>query len=423
MSDSGDKKSNILLLCMGFDMPEQILNNVRVTDLLEIFAPFANLRKIMIFLKTGMIKAFIEFSDIESAVNAREMLHEVIVDNYGKAKLYYSNREKITCSSNYLDYWEADGSESVKSGRVKKKDSPQSRITPKSSIISYDTKGSDPMIRKDSPNDPRGPYDLRIGSPTQDPAYDPSQWVIGENRVLLRRLDYQAPITTSSMFQNCQNGYNDSRNGNNTESRKWSTNTNTASRVISISNLDQIFDTSKEIFNFFSCFGCLIKVLLIKSQNRALLEFSTYESAQLCLDFVSKAKVDRLAMRVSYSSLPMIDPKKEVKPGFESHYDFGAFSEHHQRRSVMMGKPILPSSEVFVNFWLGPDLCGEDVMQIFESVAESMDIRVIDQRCEFMDKTRVVALYSLSNVFEAILAVAKLHATDLNGCFLDICFA
>ncbi len=133
---------------MGFDMPEQVLSAVRVSDLLEIFAPFANLRKIMIFLKTGMIKAFVEFADVESAITAREMLHEGTVDNFGKAKLYYSNREKITCSSNYLDYWEAEGSESGNSNQTKKRDSPQVRSTPKSSLASYDSKISNPRLRK-----------------------------------------------------------------------------------------------------------------------------------------------------------------------------------------------------------------------------------------------------------------------------------
>ncbi len=72
---------------------------------------------------------------------------------------------------------------------------------------------------------------------------------------------------------------------------------------------------------------------------------------------------------------------------------------------------------------LGPDLLGEDAIKVFESVAESMGVQIVGQRCEFADRARVVVLYSLSNIFEAILVIAKLHATDLNGCFLEINFA
>jgi len=416
MNDVSEKKSKILLLCMGFNMPEHVISNVRVTDLLEIFAPFANLRKIMIFLKTGMVKAFVEFSDIESAVCAREMLHEVTVDNYGKAKLYYSNREKITCSSNYFDFWEAESSDSAKSGRGRKKDSPNSRITPKSSVISQDTKGSDLVMRKDkSSNVTNGPVDFKMGPPAQDPAYDPSQWVLGENRVLLRRLEYQAPITASSKHGNPQTSYSDQR--------KRSANSNDAFRVVVVTNFDQMFDSSKEVFNFFSCFGHLMKVLVIKVQNRALLEYANCEGAQLCQNVVSKAKTDKLSMQITLSSVPTLDPKNEMKPGFESYYDFGTFSEKQQRRSVIAtGKAILPSPEVFVNFRLGPDIFGEDVIQIFESVAESIGIRIIGHRCEYMDKNSAGVRYSLSNVFEATLVVAKLHDTDLNGCVLDISF-
>jgi hypothetical protein len=118
------------------------------------------------------------------------------------------------------------------------------------------------------------------------------------------------------------------------ELRKWSSHSNSTSRVIDINQIDHMFDSSKELFNLFSCFGYLTQILLVKNQNRALLEFSTFEAAQLCLEFIATAKVGHLTLRGNFSFIQTIDPSREIRPGLESSYDYCRFSEKHQRRSV-----------------------------------------------------------------------------------------
>lgn len=45
------------------------------------------------------------------------------------------------------------------------------------------------------------------------------------------------------------------------------------SKVVLVSNMDNIFQSAREVFNLFSCFGNIKKVLLMKNLNKALVEY------------------------------------------------------------------------------------------------------------------------------------------------------
>lgn len=47
------------------------------------------------------------------------------------------------------------------------------------------------------------------------------------------------------------------------------------SKVLLISNLCDIFISAKEIFNLFSCFGHIAKILLMKNLQKTMIEFKT----------------------------------------------------------------------------------------------------------------------------------------------------
>ena len=78
MNEIGEKKSSILLLCLGFDQPKPVISGIRVRDLLNVFRPFGSLKKIMIFSKTTIVKAFIEFADADIAELVKLLHHDAV---------------------------------------------------------------------------------------------------------------------------------------------------------------------------------------------------------------------------------------------------------------------------------------------------------------------------------------------------------
>lgn len=85
------------------------------------------------------------------------------------------------------------------------------------------------------------------------------------------------------------------------------------SKVVLISNLDNIFKNAKELFNFFSCFGNIRKVLLMKNLNKAMVEYYETDSSLLCAVNVNNLKLFNTELRINYSKHPTIDLNKNNK--------------------------------------------------------------------------------------------------------------
>ena len=104
MSQNTSERSNILLLCLGLDVDRSNISQVTTRILYTIFHPFGPINKIVLFSKNPIIKAFLEFGNQETAQLAMETTHESFIDNYGKARLYYSTLSEVKFSNRFLDY-------------------------------------------------------------------------------------------------------------------------------------------------------------------------------------------------------------------------------------------------------------------------------------------------------------------------------
>ena len=98
--------SNILLVCLGLDSDKSAVKKVDVTDLHALFRPFGSLSKVIIFSKKVLLKAFLEFRSIDSAMRAREQLHDCFINDYGRSRLYFSALQELSFSNKYLEYKE-----------------------------------------------------------------------------------------------------------------------------------------------------------------------------------------------------------------------------------------------------------------------------------------------------------------------------
>lgn len=103
---NSSQDSTILLACFGQELGRVQGCESGVLDLQRVFAPFGSLRKIIIFSRKFVLKAFVEFGRIEDARRAREALNERMVFGLGCARVYFSALQQLANSNRYLESWD-----------------------------------------------------------------------------------------------------------------------------------------------------------------------------------------------------------------------------------------------------------------------------------------------------------------------------
>ena len=106
MATNTTERSDILLLCLGPDTEKTSIKNVTVADLFEVFSIFGTLTKVIIFKKKVLLKAFLQYRKADNALRAKNELHETFLNDFGKAKLYFSALQELSFSNKYLEYKE-----------------------------------------------------------------------------------------------------------------------------------------------------------------------------------------------------------------------------------------------------------------------------------------------------------------------------
>lgn len=409
MNEAEEKKSNILLLCLGFDQPKPVLASIRVRDLLNVFYPFGSLRKIMIFSKTTIVKAFIEFEDAGVAELVKETMHESCVNNLGRARLYYSNREQIVCSNNFLDYWDAS-MQSLKEG-VTKHSTIEDQIGASSS----------------SPREPDLNFSLSWGlaSPVKlnNPLnfsdgleYEPSRWTLGENKILLKRSSLNLQASPQRLMSETSIG----------ESRGLDVKPVQLmpSKVVLASNLENFFASAREVFNLFSCFGNLSKVLFMKNLQKALVEFSSIEGAQSCIDHLNKRQLDSISLRISFSKYQKIDLKKSTKN--ENSQQFNDVlvvpNEMHRfdKKETKFGSP---SDSVLIVVEKRGDLNNTDICLLVKEAVKALGVQSFGEKIDYQDPKEIKMTINMQFVSNSILVITKMHGTHVKNCPLSVSFS
>ena len=100
---------HILLLCLNPLDPSQLPPSLSCDDLFLIFSVFSPMRKIIIFSKSPVLKAFVEFSSSEGAKMALKELHNRKLDDLGKMKLFESKLRDLQVGTNFLGFKDYSG--------------------------------------------------------------------------------------------------------------------------------------------------------------------------------------------------------------------------------------------------------------------------------------------------------------------------
>ena len=328
MEPNTKQNSNILLLCLGLDTNKKEAKKANVNDLLKIYGNYGNLKKIMIFSKKNILKGFLEYSTKKEAQKAVKETHNIFVGKYGKARVYYSDLQTLT-GTKFLEFWE---------NGVKVKRNPFEEVSKK--IASYNNvKSTKNSIQrsarkrqfKNVPNSSsRSIKRNTVGHVKKHKAqlFQPSGFKFGSGK---RNSEWLPRNSVNSILSQNKKRFSDwnckKRNSEKIILKKGSNfkmneepnivddfmpfKTNMApSKVVLISNLLTIFDNSKQVFNLFSCFGDIVKILLMKNLQKVMVEYSNLEGSKICIANINNLKITGTVLRVNYSKYQHIDLKK-----------------------------------------------------------------------------------------------------------------
>ncbi len=95
-------------------------NQLEIKDLKQIFRPFGEIRRIMIYCRTEMIKAFIEFDLPLSAEIAIRQIHATKINNLGIAKVFPSNKKHLILENEHIEFEDFTLKKSNKTFSLKK---------------------------------------------------------------------------------------------------------------------------------------------------------------------------------------------------------------------------------------------------------------------------------------------------------------
>lgn len=107
MSNSSEQ-STILLVCLGQESARAEPQGAGLAELHAAFGPFGALRKIIVFSRKFVVKAFVEFAAADDARRARAALNDCAVAGLGRARVYFSALQQLTSSNKYLESWDCE---------------------------------------------------------------------------------------------------------------------------------------------------------------------------------------------------------------------------------------------------------------------------------------------------------------------------
>ena len=411
-------KSSILLLCLGTESEKASLKEVTAHSLYQIFRPFGALNKIILFSRNPFVKAFVEFSSTNSSEIARRTIHESNINDLGRARIYFSPREELSFSNKYLDCLDCtrDRNPKFHEDFSTTHCSASKQLVPKITLseMPHSSGTSAPMTPTRRPERfnfntahlPRASTNLSIQNSDKLSAYD----FASERKVDLSHSELSSRTD-----------------------RSRSRNPADPSRVVLVSNIDEVFANSLEVFNLFSCFGNIAKVLFMKNLRKALLEFTTVEFAENCMTYMNNRPIGKSKVKVNFSKYQKIDLKKNNKSENSQQFnDVTIVSPEMERYSVEGVHPIVPPSDtLLVSCEKKEDISTVDIYLQLQQFGEPVKTSVVNEDSE-QDKENEEASATASvckvqiqfgSIHEAMLVLSKSHNSSLKGARLSVSFS
>jgi hypothetical protein len=420
MTEPSIEETTILLLCIGLDTDRKQVSTLNSHIIFSIFRPFGPLKKIVLFSKSPIVKAFLEYFHKESAQNAIEFAHDAFIDKWGRARLYPSALTELKFSNRYIDVLDCQDFERTDSVFHPQNDS-ASEIKPhlnlKLFINKLNTKYNegftpvskidifDPDTQHTTPNEINDLFRMK------------SQFLLNIN----------SPVIPSSYknssYSEMPNLFSDIKNKSLQSPRE---NENTVSNVILFSNIDENILSALEIFNLFSCMGNITKILFMSNMRKALVEFSSQAYAESCLLYMNNRPFGISKIKVNFSKFQSIDLKKNNKTENSQNFNEVIVVIPSMNRYVPLQFSVVtpPSSSLLVKCKKLEGIEVIDIVLVLQSVTRPQSYKLVDQSFENVVNSFVIRIsFKFASIAEAMLVLAKTHNYTLNGVLLEVSFA
>lgn len=421
MSQCCHERSPILLVCLGLDVDRSHLNQLSTRVLFSIFRPFGPLKKIVLFSRSPIVKAFVEFIDAESATLAVEFAHEAFVDNWGRARLYYSTLSELKFSNRFIDALDCTqlnfhdfdnllGSQNFDESDNLRLNPAHERLGDRGSLF---CKSDSKQHILDSETQLATPNDQKLFF--TDQVYRSRQnLIMGSPFNFTDSKNKHSPLSRFPSF-----GQLDSQ-------RSFSELEVAPSKVILFSNIDPIFTSASEIYNLFSCFGNIRKVLFMKNIRKAMVEFSTIEYAQSCLLYLNNRPFGNSKIKVNFSKYQKIDLKKNNKTENSQNFNEVVVVLPEMDRYTPSNLSVVtpPSANVVVSCPKDQATQVHDLRLLVQGVRHPQSWSLLEPELSFHEpqpKFRVT--FKFASIAEAMLVIVKVHNAVLNGGLVDVSFA
>lgn len=201
---------------------------------------------------------------------------------------------------------------------------------------------------------------------------------------------------------------------------------NTA-KVVLLSNLDDFFFSAGDIFNLFSCFGNVVRVLLMKNLKKALVEYKRPESAEVAVNYMNNKAFGRSKLKVVFSKYKKIDLKRNNKSENSQNFNEVLIVSNKMNRFKNSSQNVIaPTDTLLVLVEKAADLSLSDVMLAVQLFGKPTKTKTLEESVE-VGEAGEVALYQVMfkfpNVVAAMKVLAQAHNSDVKGHFLSVTFA
>lgn len=415
------ERSTILLVCLGLDSDKTEIKKIGVEELREMFDEFGRLVKVIIFTRKIILKAFVEYETFEIAERAKNAIHETFVKNYGKARLYFSPQQNLKFSNKYLEFWENVPQEKPQS----MDDDMSTKLSLKHSVSLLSHKLSlrkencqfFPQAKTQVPkayqlfSNSIDTLDLNLN---KDSFLSSNNLVFSSQPCILSTVSLNSQQSLFAQLERSPDSYPDSAEEEVTS----------VSNVVLVSNLAHVFKSAEEIFNLFSAFGNIAKILFMVNLQKALIEYTELGHASNTITNLNNLTLGETKLRVNFSKHRKIDLQKNNKNENSMNFNQVLIVSPMRHRYRSNAQPSLShlSTTLLISF---PKVGGVEPIDIFfaiQKICAPTTTKTVSKKA-FVGKTEIVnLLFTFKDIQSAVYVMYKCHNIIVKGSLLDIFF-
>lgn len=420
MRKNSNDSSRILLVCLGLNVNHNKINSVNTAFIYKLFSEFGSVQKILIFTKKDILKSFVEFKSFESSERAKKALHNKVIGDMGKARLYFSNRQEIERQSESNEYWESEelciNKNSVdKQQTMINRGNPSEELNKENRREEQEAFPSSRNLYQSTTNHKQSSNSTALNLNLKEPysGQEGNDNGLGyklEKEILFTELNEDKSAIkldhSLKLDQSLKRG-----------GKSYKAEIIYPSRVVEISQLQYLFNNSREIHNLLSCFGNINMIILFKEQQTALVEFYQVQNATESIVNLDRINVGPVQLSLRYSQFQCLTSfeKTECLAYRSIHDVFRPLA--HRFDSSDRQTEITASNHLHLTFKSDNEFKSNEIINLLKAKLQPSKIRVTGK--DVSQKNLSLKFSSLSS---AIYIIYKFHGIRIGGTTIAIGF-